>query len=752
VSVAPNQASAWHAAAEAHDYVIVSHGDFVEKTAPLVALRAREGHTPAVVDVEDVYDEFSFGEKTPQAMRDFLQYAKTNWKESPKFVVLVGDSTVDPRDYAEMGAADFVPTKQVPMSTVALETASDDWFVDFNGDGLPDVAVGRLSVRTPEQAEAVVNKIVQYDQTPVQAWTKNVLLVADDDENGLFAQQSEELASSLPSGYTPSRVYRGWLGDAVAHDTLTSRVNEGQLVVNYTGHGSVDIWGSNGQLLTGADVASNFVNGPRLPFVVTMNCLNGLFNQVWDEESLAEALQRNANGGAAAVWASSSVTSSATQAVVNRELFRLLFSGTYATLGEAVAAAKRAVTTPDLRRSWIFFGDPAQHLLGAPMPATMTKSQTAVTPARAANATSKTGSNASQPSQPANAAAARMGDVVKLADVNGDGRADLWLYAVNTGSYTAAFNGANNRMAFAAGVWDRGWQVVAADLNGDGKSDFAFYKSDTSEWVQALVTVDGTFAYTHGVFASMPGLVQVVVGDFNGDHRDDLLLYNADNGMWTIAQADGRGGFALRSGSWLAGLRVRAGDFNADGSADVFGYDSVSGVGVLALSKRDGQFAVSTSDWGRGWRVSVARLDGNATADLLFYNPATGAFQTALSDVSGRFTTRGGSTSSWPAALELHVADLDGDGKDDVFGYDRASGVAMTAFNTGSARFTASSAAWTAGWSAAVGDVNGDGRDDVVLYDAATGIWIQCQSTGSGSFAFTSGTALTDAAPVGLTQ
>ena len=596
--VAANQPSNWHAATQAHDYLAIAHGDFVEQVRPLVEAREAQGHHAALVNVEDIYDEFSFGEKTPQAIRDFLQFAKTNWKESPKFVVLVGDATVDPRDYAGMGGADFVPTKQVPMSTVTLESASDDWFVDFNNDGLPDVAVGRLSVRTPEQAEAVVSKIVEYDRTPVQAWTKNVLLVADDD--GSFAQQSEELASSLPAGYTASRIYRGWLGDTLAHDTLTNRVNEGQLVVNYTGHGSVGIWGSNGQLLTGADVAANFTNRPRLPFVVSMNCLNGMFNQVWDEESLAEALLRSSNGGASAVWASSSVTSSATQAVVNRELFRLLFSGTYATLGEAVAAAKRAVTVPDLRRSWIFFGDPAQHLLGAPLPVTMTKSQTTVTPARATTS-SNTGS--SQPSQSSNAAADRMADTVRLADSNGDGRADLWLYAAESGSYSAALNGANGRMTFRAGVWDRGWQVVAADLNGDGKADFAFHKSETSEWVQALAAGNGSFAYTRGTFVGVAGGMQLVLGDFNNDRRDDVLLYNADNGVWTVAQSDGRGGFTTRNGSWAAGLRVRAGDFNADGYADVFGYNAATGAGVLALNRRDGQFTVSTSDWGRGARV-----------------------------------------------------------------------------------------------------------------------------------------------------
>jgi hypothetical protein len=147
------------------------------------------------------------------------------------------------------------------------------------------------------------------------------------------------------------------------------RVNEGQLIVNYTGHGSATLWdGQPPFLASNNDVTASWRNISRLPFVVAMNCLNGLFNQYIGEESLAEAMQRAPQGGAVAVWASSSDTSPSTQALVNQELFRLIFSGVYATLGEAVAAAKRVVTNTDLRKSWIFFGDPAMRLNGAPQP------------------------------------------------------------------------------------------------------------------------------------------------------------------------------------------------------------------------------------------------------------------------------------------------------------------------------------------------------------------------------------------------
>ena len=128
----------------------------------------------ALIDVEDLYDEFSFGNKSPKAIKDFLASAKANWKKPPRFVLLVGDASFDPRNYLGMGDFDFVPTKLV--DTAYLETASDDWFVDLNNDGLPEMAIGRLPVQTAEEAAIVVSKIMGYEKSSKK---NEAILVAD---------------------------------------------------------------------------------------------------------------------------------------------------------------------------------------------------------------------------------------------------------------------------------------------------------------------------------------------------------------------------------------------------------------------------------------------------------------------------------------------------------------------------------------------------------------------------------------------
>ena len=100
---------------------------------PLKLLRERQGLRVAVVSVEDIYDEFSLGHRTPQAIRDFLEFARSNWEPSPHHVLLVGDASFDPKNYLDKGDFDLVPTRLV--DTRLMETASDDWFTDFNDDG-----------------------------------------------------------------------------------------------------------------------------------------------------------------------------------------------------------------------------------------------------------------------------------------------------------------------------------------------------------------------------------------------------------------------------------------------------------------------------------------------------------------------------------------------------------------------------------------------------------------------------------------
>src|SRR5262249_25872042 len=204
--VTANQPSTLHDAANAWNYLIVTAPDFADQVAPLAAHRASQGYTAAVISIDDVYDEFNFGERSPNALKDFLTLARTTWAAPPRYVVLAGDATIDPRDYAGFGFSDFVPTKLVDMTQIELETASDDWFADSNLDGVPEFAIGRLPVRTSDEAATVVGKIIGYDAESGGLWAKNVTVVTDvDDLRSHFRASGSQVETRLPSGYAAHR-------------------------------------------------------------------------------------------------------------------------------------------------------------------------------------------------------------------------------------------------------------------------------------------------------------------------------------------------------------------------------------------------------------------------------------------------------------------------------------------------------------------------------------------------------------------
>ena len=352
-SVAASRPSSW-TEPHAGEMVILSNALFIDALAPLVAARRQQGWSVQLVDLQDVYDEFGAGDKTPFAVQDFLQAIEGSWTPAPRFVLLVGDASFDPRNFLGQGDFDFAPTKLI--DTQQMETASDGWFVDWNADGVEDIPIGRISVRTAAEAATVVQKIVSYGGSANLA--QGGLFVADADETGLSFEEDSQASAASVAGLMPTSNF--FLSQPTSTEaTLLPLLDAGPFLVNYMGHGSVEVWDD---LFSDTDAAA-LTNAP-LSIYVSMNCLNGFFHDVYTE-SLAETLMKAPQGGAVAAWASSTLTSFDQQGVLDQAFVERL---TRTSLGEAAIAAKRAITDVDAQRTWILFGDPT--LFGVPTPAT----------------------------------------------------------------------------------------------------------------------------------------------------------------------------------------------------------------------------------------------------------------------------------------------------------------------------------------------------------------------------------------------
>ena len=339
--------------------VIITHPDFQSALGPLVSMHESSGQSVQVVTIDEVFDAFNYGERSPFAIRDFLQTAESRWTIKPQYLLLVGDASLDPRNYLGLGDFDFVPTRMV--ETAAFKTASDDWFSDFKQNGFETIATGRLPVRTASDAALVVSKIVNYEKGLAGGGSGNqqALLVADQNIGADFTTATKFATTDLPSSLQPTEIFADGLDPSIVTQQIFTALNSGPLLVNYSGHGSVEQW-SFADFLDNTS-GSALTNGDQLSVYLLMDCLNGFFQDVYST-SLAESLILAPNGGAVAVWASSGFTNQPPQASMNQAVLQILKTNPATPIAVAIVQAKTGVTDNDVRRTWIFFGDPAMQL------------------------------------------------------------------------------------------------------------------------------------------------------------------------------------------------------------------------------------------------------------------------------------------------------------------------------------------------------------------------------------------------------
>ena len=206
----------------------------------------------------------------------------------------------------------------------------------------------------------MVRKIIGYESSEPLG---SMLLTADINNGFDFESAASALRALIPAKLDVEQINRGQVDPATAKSRLIDAIGRGQKVVNYIGHGSLNLWA--GSLLTNED-ARNLSNDERLPVFVMMTCLNGFFHDP-ALDSLAESLLKAEHGGAVAVWASTGMTVPGEQSVLNQQLYRLLFAtsdtnGQPLTLGEATTRAKAAVNDGDIRRTWLLLGDPTMRI------------------------------------------------------------------------------------------------------------------------------------------------------------------------------------------------------------------------------------------------------------------------------------------------------------------------------------------------------------------------------------------------------
>lgn len=373
------------ASPEGAEYIVITHSEFAPAARRLADWRARDDRfgpplTTLVVDVQDIYDEFSGGLLDPSAIRNFLSHAVRNWPIPPVYLTLLGDGTYDYKNNSGLSHPNWIPAYQHGPSTY------DEWYARIAGrDKIPDLAVSRIPVQSAAEADAVVDKILRYDRaTEPGPWQAGILLVADDITNpeypdrveSFFVIDAERIASqTMPEDLDVTKLYIGAYPregrtKPGAREEFLRLFNEGALILTYIGHGHPELLAHEYIFLLNRDLV-RIDNGRRLPFVYTAASAVGVFDDP-TQDSIPEALLKMPDRGVIGFICATRIGYHNSNMLLALKFHRQMYrSGReHVPLGLALMEAKQ-VSVSDLWRTnlqrYSLFGDAAQRLARPPL-------------------------------------------------------------------------------------------------------------------------------------------------------------------------------------------------------------------------------------------------------------------------------------------------------------------------------------------------------------------------------------------------
>lgn len=369
------------------DMIIVSHPNFLNQAAQLSEFHAAEGLNVITVTPQQIYHEFSSGSQDIVAIRDFIRmlYERATAPNlTPKYLLLFGDGSYDNKNRITNNT-NFIPTFQSPNSLVPLGTGSyvsDDYygFLDpTEGEWIlsevMDISIGRLPVKSQVEANHVVNKILNYNTAnSMSDWRNKIVYVGDDEDANEHMNQANEIADSIMTNNREFNVDK-ILIDAFkqvatpggnrypeVNDKIDKAVNDGSLILNYTGHGGEVGWAT--ERILSVPMINSWKNISGLPLVITATCEFSRFDDP-SRTSAGELVIINKSGGIALLTTVRTVFSSPNFRL-NKSLYENavnLTSKENNTIGDVFRTIKNIPSNlSSNNRNFTMLGDPALKL------------------------------------------------------------------------------------------------------------------------------------------------------------------------------------------------------------------------------------------------------------------------------------------------------------------------------------------------------------------------------------------------------
>lgn len=368
--------------------LIITSNTLLNEAQRLASHRqTHNGISTKVVTTEQIYNEYSGGKQDLTALRDFLYDLYTQPASALKNALLFGRGSYD---YKNRVAANtnLVPIYESRNSLSPLETySSDDYYgflEDNEGDWKEspaqnhtlDIGVGRLPLKTITEAQVVVDKLIEYDLKIIEAgsWLTEFLFVADDGDFNIHQNQADQMANSIEQYdpvFNPKKFYLDTFDQVDrpngqfspdASKALDLAVKKGALIVNYTGHGSEQIWMD--ERILDESIISKWKQAPKYPLFVTATCEFGRHDDPFQITSGEKTLLQK-NGGSIGLVTTARPVNSSTNFTLNKAFYESLFTkvnSQFRDLGTIFRDTKNKSMSGVANRNFSLLADPSMKL------------------------------------------------------------------------------------------------------------------------------------------------------------------------------------------------------------------------------------------------------------------------------------------------------------------------------------------------------------------------------------------------------
>lgn len=338
------------------DYLIIAHHAMTGGLAPFVELKKEQGFTPLVVSVDEIFDQFGYGEKSDAAIHHYLRYALENWRQTPlQWVMLVGEAS----DYAVAEECavdkniqiDHVPTFGFGRPFDRVKADSGYALMD-TGDMIPDVVISRMPVPSPDMVESAFAKLIDFQRAANQSPHLYRSMFLCDDEREFEEILDQMIANVIPPSVEPIRVYQREFPyeyyyrvfmrrqSPIATNRIIQGINSGLHTLLFFGHGGPNIW--TGERLLHIRDLDLLTNRDKLTFIVAATC-----NASWldfpiepGRHALGERLVTLPGGGAYAMFAPTTGTTPSEHEFLMTYLYDAVFKRQIPSVGAAMIYGK----------------------------------------------------------------------------------------------------------------------------------------------------------------------------------------------------------------------------------------------------------------------------------------------------------------------------------------------------------------------------------------------------------------------------